>query len=830
MVDWIWLRNWRDGWRWLTQPTDRVVGSEARQKARLLASLSLALLLLGSGVLIVWITANPLFVTAPMIAGGTMAALAIVYGLSRSQYYQTGAFLLVLVLLVMVVMVIMTAPGLMTERMLALIFLGAVILVAGILMPLRLTMVIVVLCVGITAVFLFLPNVPFSTAYAYLTYIMVMSALLLVTFNISNSYLHRLRTSEERFRQLIFGAPDVIYLFNFSTGDVQFVNAEEFLGYSLAELQRPDSILHQVHPDDVAEVRANWQSLREGGEAYRHAFDYRVRHKLGQWEWVHNRLTVLRKMADGKPQEVLVTLTLITEMKRTQVALQESETRLRLVMNQIPAVMWTLDNDLRFTSSLGSALKGMGLIPNQAVGTTIYDFFDERDDDFVPIAAHRRALAGESQRYEQDWRGRVYQTYVEPLRDDEDLQIGVIGVALDVTEQVKTQKALQHVQKLESLGILAGGIAHDFNNLLVAMMMQTSLAMGKVPTSSQEYGHLEKAMQAANRAAELTRQMLAYSGRGKFEITHLQLNSLIEENLHLFQVAMPKYVDLRMELAADLPRVEADAGQMQQVVMNLILNGAEAIGEQGGEVVVRTMTQWVDDEREVLRQFTGEMLEPGLYVVLSVRDSGSGMDEGTMARIFDPFFTTKFTGRGLGLASVLGIVRGHHGGIGVESVVGEGTTFWLFFPALLAAVVEETAVAPSVVKLVEPTGCVLVIDDEEAVREAVTDVLALEGMAVVAAAGGLEGIALWEANRAQVRVVLLDLSMPGMNGEEVLAILKEMDEHLPVLLSSGYSEADVAMRVAAAGVAGFVQKPYDADHLLAVIRPFFLTDLGENDD
>jgi len=361
-------------------------------------------------------------------------------------------------------------------------------------------------------------------------------------------------------------------------------------------------------------------------------------------------------------------------------------------------------------------------------------------------------------------------------------------------------------------------VAHDFNNLLVAMLGQASLALSQLPPENAARVHIEKAVKAAERASDLTRQMLAYSGRGQFEVRPIHLNTLIQENLHLFEVALPKNVQLRSQSAESLPLIEGDVGQLQQVVMNLIINAAEAIGERRGQVLVITGTQRVMAGDEHLWRFTGDPLEPGLYVVLEVRDDGSGMSQETLSRIFDPFFTTKFTGRGLGLAAVLGIVRGHGGGLSVGSVEGRGTTFRLCFPAIG----EEEAARATPAQAAESTGgtrgVVLVIDDEEPVREAVTDILEMDGLRVITAANGAAGIDVYRQRAAEIDVVLLDLSMPGLSGEQTFAGLRQIDPAVRVVLSSGYHQTEATRRFEGQGLIGFIQKPYDAATLIREVR------------
>ena len=406
-----------------------------------------------------------------------------------------------------------------------------------------------------------------------------------------------------------------------------------------------------------------------------------------------------------------------------------------------------------------------------------------------------------------------------PLFNEDGSRHGLVVLGRDITERKQAEELLRQAQKMESLGVLAGGVAHDFNNLLVAMLGQTSLALAKMRAESPARPHVEKAVNAANRAADLTQKMLAYSGRGHFEVRPLNLNALIEENLNLFAVSIPKNVSLRSELGDDLPLIEADAGQMQQVVMNLIINGAEAIGEQPGQVLVVTGVEEIGEANGRIPQYTAAQLPPGQYVTLEVHDNGGGMDDETKARIFDPFFSTKQTGHGLGLAAVSGIMRGHKGGIRVYSEVGQGTTFKLLFPVSQAAPVDvegDTAVSENE----RPSGLVLVIDDEAPVREAVTDILERENIRVLTAPNGTEGVAVYREHMADIDLVILDLSMPDINGEEVFYRLRRLNPDAKVLLSSGYNQIEATRHFSGKGLVGFMQKPYNAARLLEEVKAY----------
>ncbi len=628
------------------------------------------------------------------------------------------------------------------------------------------------------------------------------------------------------------------------------------------------------------------------------------------------------------------------EARRTEDALRTSETRLQVAVQQVPAVLWTTDEQLRFTSSLGAGLLALGLAPNQVVGLSLAQYLGA---DSPALERHRRALEGTSVGYEYEMEGRAFTTHVEPLRDadgairgtvgiaiditelrerdealreserrlrqvidlvphfifakdeegrfilvnravadaygttvqeligrtdadfarseeearrfrEDDLAVlrsgqpkvvpaesitdargrvrwlqttkipftasgtgrpAVLGVSIDITERKAAEETLRRAAKEESLSVLAGGVAHDFNNLLAAILGHASLALKQLPEGSPARRHVEKAAGAVERAADLTRQMLAYSGRGHFVVRPTDVNALVRENLPLLEVALPKAVRLLARLAPELPPVDADSGQLQQVLMNLVINAAEAIGERGGSVTVSTGVRAVGAGDEALWRASGQPLEPGPHVLLEVSDDGPGMDEATVDRIFEPFFTTKFTGRGLGLAAVLGVVRGHKGALSVDSAPGRGTTFRV----LLAPSARARGDAPGEAPAAPRRGTtVLLVDDEEVVREMVGEVLEHAGLAVLRAEDGRRALELFREARGRVDVVLLDLSMPGWSGEETCRRLREIDPGVRVILSSGYDPDEARGRFGANAPAGFIQKPYRPEQLLAEIE------------
>jgi len=381
-------------------------------------------------------------------------------------------------------------------------------------------------------------------------------------------------------------------------------------------------------------------------------------------------------------------------------------------------------------------------------------------------------------------------------------------------ERLHLERQLLHAQKLESLGVLAGGIAHDFNNILTSIIGNADLALRRVSAESPVQENLRRIEQGAVRAADLARQMLAYSGKGRFVVEPIDLNRLVEEMVGMLEVSISKGALLRYDLAKGLPSVEADATQIRQVIMNLVMNASEAIGERSGVIVISTGCLQCD-ERYLNSGWLSDGIAPGMYAFVEVADNGCGMDAETLSRIFDPFFTTKFTGRGLGMAAVMGIVRGHKGAIRVYSEKGKGSTFKVLLPA--SGKPTELFDGASHPADWSSSGRVLLVDDEETVRCVGTEMLKELGFDTVTANNGREALDIYAHSR-DFRLVLLDLTMPHMDGEECYRKLRRLDPQVKVILCSGFSEQEVARKFAGKGLAGFVQKPYKFSVLRDAVR------------
>ena len=514
-------------------------------------------------------------------------------------------------------------------------------------------------------------------------------------------------------------------------------------------------------------------------------------------------------------------------LRREMADRKRAEERFRLAVEAAPNAMVMADQDgtIVLVNSQTEAWFGYGR--NELVGQSINvlrpaRFRDPEQGSPIFARPDARPLGAGQDRFGLRKDGTEFPIEVGLNRIETDQGNYVLIAIVDISDRRKSEEErrrleaqVQHVQKLESLGVLAGGIAHDFNNLLVGILGNAGLALMEMLPESPARPTVQKIEVAALRAAELTKQMLAYSGKGMFKTQPLNLSRVVSEMLHLLSVSISKKATIRTRLTDELPAIEGDAAQIQQVVMNLITNASEALGDNAGEIVIATGT--VDADRAYLADtFLDENLPEGRYVFLEVSDTGAGMDKITIARIFDPFFTTKFTGRGLGLAAVLGIIRGHHGGIRVYSEPGRGTAFKILLPATDLQIQASTPRADNTAW--RSTGTVLVIDDEPAVLAVAGNVLERVGFKALTANKGRAGVDLFREHAAEIRAVLLDLTMPDLSGEEVFRAIRMIRADVKVILSSGYNEQETISLFRGKGLAGFLQKPYQPSQLVDTMR------------
>ena len=410
-----------------------------------------------------------------------------------------------------------------------------------------------------------------------------------------------------------------------------------------------------------------------------------------------------------------------------------------------------------------------------------------------------------------------------PVRGQDGVGRRVAGVAEDITarkqgeeEKAAFERKLEETQRLESLGVLAGGIAHDFNNLLTGVLGNASLARMALPQGDEAQKYLAQIEAVTIRAADLCKQMLAYSGKGRFTVQLLDVSAIVEETTQLLHISIAKGAVLRFNLAKNLPPIKADPTQIRQVVMNLVINASEALAGKSGTISLNTGVVRVDREYLSNTVLADEIPE-GDYVFLEVADNGCGMSAETQSRIFEPFYTTKFAGRGLGLSAVLGIVRGHSGAMKVYSESGKGTMFKLLFPVAEGHAQPVQKDATDEAKW-RGAGSILIVDDEETVRAVCARMVESFGFKVILAADGTEGIARFRERRAEISAVLMDLTMPHIDGEEAFRQIRAMDPGVHVLLMSGFNEQEAINRFTGKGLAGFLQKPFRTEQLRAKLR------------
>jgi len=515
------------------------------------------------------------------------------------------------------------------------------------------------------------------------------------------------------------------------------------------------------------------------------------------------------------------------ERQRAEQSLRESEERLRTVIQHMPVLMVAFDQQGGIVAWNHECEHVTGYNADEMVGNP------SAMERLYPHAAQRMAMMAEWRWPSRDYRGREWEltckdntvrivtwSNISKAFPVADWSSWVIGIDITAAkraqaEREQMQSKLLQTQKLESLGVLAGGIAHDFNNLLTGILGNAGLALLRLDASSPARECIQRVISASERAAELTRQMLAYAGKASFEIRPISLSEHILETTHHLTATISKKVTFDLRLGDGLPAVEVDPAQIQQLAMNLIINAAESCGDGPGTVIVSTR-ETIVEEGQHEQWFTGEALGPGAYVCLEVQDTGCGMDEETVAKIFDPFFTTKFTGRGLGLSTVLGIVRAHRGSLQVKSAPGQGSTFRVLLPASQRAVGDQTP--EDRVGSLSGRGLILVVDDELFVLEVARRILEGYGYDVVTAENGRQGLEIFRQRIKDIDLVLLDKTMPDLDGEETYRAMKALEPGLLAILTSGYQETEVTTHFLSHELAGFVQKPYLPETLALKVK------------
>ncbi len=634
-----------------------------------------------------------------------------------------------------------------------------------------------------------------------------------------------LRAREERLRLALNAVWDGLWDWHVPTGYCYYAPRwYSMLGFEEHALPpHIDTFLDLLHPLDVPACE---YALREhfDGRADTYALEVRLRTASNTWRWVLTRGTVVERDTHGRPVRMVGTHTDIAERKQAELDLRTSEDRFRTLTMASPLGIFLTDASGACTFVTPRMRDLWGAPASALLGRGFLDAAHPDDRARIMAGWDRAVREG----------GELIHEY-RVLRPDGDIRwvcertaahrdgttvTGFVGTVEDITAQKvaaadrrQLEAQMQHAQKLESLGVLAGGIAHDFNNLLVGILGNVSVARQDVPEGTPHDELLADIEIAARRAAELTTQLLAYAGKGRFNVQPFDVSAAVRETSSLLHSAISKRASLTLELDHGLPLVAADGTQVRQVIMNLLTNASDAVGDHSGDITLRTGTMHADASY-LAGCLAADGVIAGEFVYVEVTDTGIGMNRETLARIFDPFFTTKFTGRGLGLAATLGIVRGHRGALHVETALGMGTTFRVLLPA---AESEDTRRrTPAAIADTTRLGTILVVDDEESVRNVARRMLERCGYRVITATDGDEGLRTFFAEESAIVAIVSDVTMPRMNGMELLAELRRQGKGVPVVLASGYA-ADSLETNAGDDAPIFVQKPFVTSALLAGI-------------
>ncbi len=625
----------------------------------------------------------------------------------------------------------------------------------------------------------------------------------------------QLQDSEHKFKTTFMTSPDAICLNRLSDGAYIEINDgfTRILGYTSADISGRSSVDLNIW-ENLDTRKCLVRRLMEQGHVDNLEAEFVA--KDGS---VKNGFMSAR-IIDLAGEQVILSVTRdMTERRKTE----EDMTFLTFAIDHIGEAIYLTDETGQMQYVNNEASRELGYSKEELLQMTVWDIdrhFSQQEwfslwDNFL----EQGRIDFESVHMRKD--GSVFPVAINANYIQYHGKGYNLGLVSNITERKRNEAQRQQLeekivqtQKLESLGILAGGIAHDFNNLLAAIMGHSELTKRRLPPGAAAIENLQQIEKAAERAADLAKQMLAYSGRGKFVLETIDLNFLLQEMLHMLQVSISKKAVLRLRPYASLPAVSVDATQIRQIIMNLVINASEAIGEKSG--VISISTGCMDCDESYLRNvWLDENLSDGLYVYLEIADTGCGMSKEILAKIFDPFFSTKFTGRGLGMSAVLGIVRGHKGALKVYSEPGKGTTFKILLPAsekpaqLFNGTVQE--------EHWEGSGMVLLVDDEESARGVGIEMLKESGFTTLTAVDGREALEIYRAH-PEIAFVILDLTMPKMDGEQCFRELKKINPAVKVIISSGYNEFEVTQRFAGKQVAAFVQKPYRLSTLRNAIR------------
>ncbi|HOT44032.1 MAG TPA: PAS domain S-box protein [Spirochaetota bacterium] len=628
-----------------------------------------------------------------------------------------------------------------------------------------------------------------------------------------------LRDREERYRALFDQSPVGVFTYD---RDMKITDCNEVLA-RMMKVKRENLIGLDLNDQKDERLLQGLRRVLGGAHA---SYEGPYRSTLADFQlWVSVRGNPLRDES-GAIIGGMIVMEDVTERNIAQEKLKASEERNRLLVeNANEGIVVLQDWRFVFVNPRFVSLAGY---PREYLRSRDFTEFVHPDDREMIADRYRRRLDGDRTPFIYEARlvdraGVIRWVELNSVLFSWEGKPAVLLFIRDIgerkqaeEERSKMEAQIQQTQKLESLGVLAGGIAHDFNNLLMAILGNIDLALLDLSPSSPSRGNLMEAAKASQRAADLCRQMLAYSGKGRFMNELINLNEIIEDMKHMLEVSVSKKAMLRYNFVPNLPSIEADATQVRQIIMNLVINASDAIGEKSGFISLSTGVMMCD--RAYLSEtWLNEGLPEGAYVYIEVADTGCGMDPVMLPKIFDPFFTTKFTGRGLGLAAVLGIVRSHRGAIKLFSERGRGTTFRILLPAVEGAA-ERAEETRAMAQGWQGSGTVMLVDDEETIRALGKRMLERLGFTVVTASNGKEALDLYRERPGVFGCIILDLTMPHMDGDEAFREFRKIRNDVRVIMSSGYNEQEITRRFSDQGPSGFIQKPYQMESLAATLK------------
>ncbi|MBP7140980.1 MAG: PAS domain-containing protein [Opitutaceae bacterium] len=641
-----------------------------------------------------------------------------------------------------------------------------------------------------------------------------------------------LASSQHRIALVLEASQDGFWDFDVASGYVErSPRWLEMLGYTEADgLTSEAAFLAIVHPDDLSYVRERLEAMREPEHPVYSRFEYRIRDRMGMWRWFMDRAKIVSRDPHGWPLRIVGTGSDITERKRTENELKRSQSLFRQSQEVSGVGGWELDVAHQSLFWTHETFRIHDLDPAQPYPTVeeAIGFYAPKSQPIIREAARQAIESGSSFDLElQLITARKRSLWVRSIgraeRDCNGKVVRLYGSFQDITarkedesSKAEFQDKLLETQKLESLGVLAGGVAHDFNNILTAILANAQLCRHSIDEGSESDKHLEAIEKASFRAADLCHQLLAYAGRNPVTRQQTDLNRLVRETTQLLELSIGKLAQLELDLSPHSSVIEVDHAQMSQIMMNLVINASEALPAYGGIIRIRTGSTWLT--ADMLEQACiGQNLPAGQFAFLEVSDTGCGMNEETLAKIFDPFFTTKFTGRGLGLAAVLGIVRAHSGCFFVESVLSEGSTFRMCLPLLnapLGSGLPPTSPAPHLSEAQRHALRILLVDDEPEIRAVTAEILQLEGFSVETASDGIEAVELFHRRPETYDLVILDLTMPGLDGVGALKQLRSLRSAIRVILMSGYSDRESALGDLLNESTLFLRKPFARENLM----------------